>query len=307
MGAQHTCVITNSDQIKCWGDNRKGQLGGESNSGAKVKIGDENTETGLNLEDIKLGADRSAKQIAAGAAHTCAILDNDSVKCWGNNQFGQLGQGDDASRGTITGQMGDTLAPINLGTGRTAKQIALGANHSCAILDNGRVKCWGQNLHGQLGIGDTAGSKTLIGDETEEMGDDLEYTKLGKIAVGLALGENHSCALLQDHSVQCWGDNQYGQLGLGDIKTRGEAAGEMGADLPRIDLGAEIRAQAITAGSNHTCAILQDDRMKCWGHNDAGQLGLGDTNDRGGSTGQMGQDLPILSLFHEAVQWWSKP
>merc|ERR1712014_430620 len=106
---------------------------------------------GDSLAAIDLGSGRSAKALASGFHHTCAILDNDEVKCWGQNYNGQLGYGDTSNRGDDSGEMGDSLAAIDLGTGRSAKALAHGYTHTCAILDNDEVKCWGKNVGGQLG------------------------------------------------------------------------------------------------------------------------------------------------------------
>eukprot|EP00586_Coscinodiscus_wailesii_P016603 CAMPEP_0172498568 /NCGR_PEP_ID=MMETSP1066-20121228/113803_1 /TAXON_ID=671091 /ORGANISM="Coscinodiscus wailesii, Strain CCMP2513" /LENGTH=123 /DNA_ID=CAMNT_0013271881 /DNA_START=13 /DNA_END=381 /DNA_ORIENTATION=+ len=91
----------------------------------------------------------------AGAYHTCTFLPNLSVKCWGNNKFGQLGLGDWNYRGGDVGQMGDNLPPIDLGTGRSVLHISPGDSHTCAVLDDESLKCWGRNSIGQLGLGDT--------------------------------------------------------------------------------------------------------------------------------------------------------
>ena len=143
------------------------------------------------LPAVDLGTGRTATAIAAGGNHTCAILDTAAVKCWGENGSGQLGQGNTADRGDGPGEMGDNLAPIDLGTGRTATAIAAGAGHTCAILDDGEVKCWGQNGSGQLAQGDTA----TRGDGPGEMGDDLDPTDILPDAIAIAAGQLHTCAL----------------------------------------------------------------------------------------------------------------
>ena len=106
----------------------------------------------------------------------------------------------------------------------------------------------------------------------------------------LVAGHHHTCALLPNELPQCWGWNEYGQLGLGDTSNRGD--GVMGDALPFVDLGSGRTAVALVAGSHHTCALLDNGLLKCWGRNDAGQLGLGDTSGRGGSSGEMGDALP---------------
>src|SRR5690606_5471697 len=117
---------------KCWGENNNGQLGvGNSDS-----QGDNGNEMGDNLQAVNLGLDRTAVAVATGSTHACAILENGDLKCWGRNNEGQLGLGDDTDRGTFPEEMGENLPEVNLGTDRTAIAVALGVSHSCAILDN---------------------------------------------------------------------------------------------------------------------------------------------------------------------------
>ena len=122
---------------------------------------------GGSFPEIDLGTGRTALSVVASGttefidfAHTCVLLDNLQMKCWGSNFDGELGQGDTTGRGGVdlngVSTMGDALLPIDLGRGRHATVIAAGGNHSCAVLDNGQLKCWGRNKNGELGIGDTA-------------------------------------------------------------------------------------------------------------------------------------------------------
>ena len=124
---------------------------------------------GNSLPTVSLGAGRSAKTLSLGWLHSCALLDNNLVKCWGANSDGQLGLGDTSNRGDGGGEKGDSLPTVNLGSGRSVKKLALGANHGCALLDNDTLKCWGFNMSGQLGLGDTSGRGSAGG----QMGDSL--------------------------------------------------------------------------------------------------------------------------------------
>ncbi len=236
----------------------------------------------------------TGRRLAAGDAHTCARLDDGRVKCWGDNSAGQLGLGDVNGRGDNPGEMGDNLPAVDLGVGRTAVQLVSGAAHTCARLDDGRVKCWGDNSAGQLGLGDANGR----GDSPGEMGDNLPAVDLGVgcIAVQLVAGATHTCARLDNGQVKCWGDNSAGQLGLGDVTGRGDSPGEMGDYLPVVDLGSGLMVLGLSAGANHTCTLLDNGQVKCWGDNSAGQLGLGDVNGRGDSPGEMGDYLPVVDL-----------
>ncbi len=233
-------------------------------------------------------------RVAAGANHTCAIIAGGALKCWGRNSEGQLGLGDTSNRGDTTNEMGDALPVVNLGVGRSARFVAAGERHTCAILDNGQVKCWGLNLHGQLGLGD----KVTRGDGSNEMGDYLAPVSLGtgRTARAIGAGSGHTCALLDNGQVKCWGRNDLGQLGLGDGNHRGDAAGEMGDSLASVSLGTGRSATSVAVGGFFTCVRLDTAQSKCWGRNAAGQLGLGDTSDRGITAGAMGDALPTVSL-----------
>ncbi|MFT3765684.1 MAG: DNRLRE domain-containing protein [Minicystis sp.] len=284
-----TCA-TYSGQLKCWGLNSYGQLG----LGDTANRGDNPGEMSSNLATVDLGTGRSAVMVAPGYNHACAVLDNGQLKCWGYGWFGALGYGDQNSRGGASGQMGDNLPAIDLGTGRTATYVAVGDNHTCAILDNGQVKCWGYNYWGQLGLGD----QNFRGDDPGEMGDNLPAVDLGTTyhAVALSLSGAFSCALLDNGQVKCWGYNQDGELGTGDQNPHGYAAGTMGSSLPAVSFGTGRYAIAIASGSFHSCALLDNHQVKCWGANAEGELGDGDTTTRGWSGGTTGNFMPAANL-----------
>ncbi|MSP25312.1 MAG: hypothetical protein EXR75_09145, partial [Myxococcales bacterium] len=235
-----------------------------------------------------------AKAIAGGAFHTCALLSDDTVKCWGNNEYGQLGLGDTSNRGDGPNELGNALPAVLLGTGKTAKAIAVGDYHTCALLSDDTVKCWGYNYFGQLGLGDMS----FRGIAPNQMGDALPAVPLGtgKTAKAIGAGVDHTCALLNDDTVKCWGKNYDGQLGLGDMSHRGDGPNELGDALPAVLLGTGKTAKAIAAGYYHTCALFSDDTVKCWGNNLYGQLGLGDKSPRGDGPNEMGDALPAVLL-----------
>ena len=169
--------------------------------------------------------------------------------------------------------MGDNLAPIDLGTGRTATAIAAGAGHACAILDDGEIKCWGQNGSGQLAQGDTVAGRRPGRDGRRPRSD-----RPLPDAVAIAAGQLHTCALFGNGVVFCWGQNVLGQLGIGNTNNWGDGGLEA---LNPIDLGTGRTAVAIGAGGYHSCAVLDDGTAKCWGSNGSGELGQGDTTTRG--------------------------
>ncbi|MCK6591053.1 MAG: hypothetical protein L6Q76_26165, partial [Polyangiaceae bacterium] len=123
-------------------------------------------------------------------------------------------------------------------------------------------------------------------------GDPCSPTCKEQKVLQVVAGDEHTCALLNDGNLKCWGGNGVGQLGLGDTSQRGDSPNEMGDNLPAVNLGTSTTASAITARGDHTCAVLNDGSVKCCGYNDFGQLGLGDTIDRGDGPNEMGDTLP---------------
>ena len=247
-GSQHVCALLDTGNAKCWGANYQGQLG----QGHIENLGDAPGEMGDNLPPIDLGTGRTVVQIAK----SCALLDNRAVKCWGST--GLLGlslifDGGYPYVGGRPGEMGDNLPPIDLGTGRTAVEISSGGPY-CARLDDGTVKCWGYNGYGQLGQGhtDNLGHSPGYSDRPGDypgMGDNLPPIDLGtgRTAVAIAGGTHFACAVLDNGTVKCWGRNEYGQLGQGHTNNLGDDPGEMGDNLPPIDLG--IGRTALQIGS----------------------------------------------------------
>jgi alpha-tubulin suppressor-like RCC1 family protein len=291
-GDTHACALLNDHSVKCWGRNEAGELG----IGDNLNRGNGWSDMGDNLPAVDLGTGRTAIAVAAGSSTSCAILDNNSVKCWGRNSDGTLGTGDTNNRGDNPGEMGNNLAAIDLGTGKTAVEISLSVGHVCVRLNDASVKCWGFNPYGQLGLGDT----NTRGDNPGEMGNNLPIVNLGtgKTATRIAVGGAHSCAVLNDGNVKCWGGNYSGELGLGLPTTTavGDAPGEMGDNLPPVNLGTGKTVVNIDAGNANNCVILNDGNVKCWGNNYTGQLGIGMSGNRGELTTDMGDNLPALIL-----------
>jgi alpha-tubulin suppressor-like RCC1 family protein len=283
----NACAELDDGSIKCWGSSMTGMLG----IGPSDMRGDQASNMGDHLPSFDLGSCSIASFAGGFAYHYgCALLENGTVKCWGANSFGQLGIDRSSHAGDEPGDMGEALTRVSLGRGRTVKTIAPGNYHSCALLDNGDVKCWGANYAGALGQGDT---KRRDG-RPSAMGDNLPKVDLGtgRNATVLAVGADHSCAILDDGTLKCWGDNSSGELGLGDSNARGDEPGEMGDHLPVVDLGVGRTAKALSLGNRHTCALLDDGNLKCWGQNAWEQLGIGAPGDRGDGPGEMGDNLP---------------
>ena len=153
----------------------------------------------LNEPGFQEGSIFTDTTLSSGDSHTCAILDNGAVSCWGYGNYGQLGNGGTSDKTTPT-------LTSSLGTGRTAVALSSGEDHTCAILDNGAVSCWGRGYYGQLGNGATSDKSTPT--LTSSLG-------TGRTAVALSSGEYHTCAILDNGAVSCWGTGTYGQLGNG--------------------------------------------------------------------------------------------
>jgi len=188
--------------------------------------------------------------IAGGGYHTCMLMSDQSVRCFGENNWGQLGNGGFANSST----------PVAVSGVTTAISAGAGIEHSCALLADGSVRCWGTNFVGQLGNGTIGGGSAVPG----------AVQNLSGVA-GLAAGGFHNCAILSDRTVQCWGRNQDGQLGNGNNTTD--------AGTPQVVSGLG-GVTALAGGGYHTCALLTDASVRCWGRNDRGQLGDGTTTSR---------------------------
>jgi alpha-tubulin suppressor-like RCC1 family protein len=283
FGAHVGCFLTDDGKIKCWGYGIDGRNGlGHGNT-----IGDHPSEVGNNLAFLSLGAD-VAKSIHSKGPRFCAVFTNNQAKCWGYNGYGELGYDDTANRGHTIGTVPSALPYINLGLGRSIKQLETGGGHSCAILDNDKIKCWGKNDMGQLGYEDTI----QRGDNAGEMAA-LGYVDLGAglVPKKLALGSDHSCVLFTNEKIKCWG--AVTANGNADWLHRGTLLGSMGDALPFVNYGSSFKVLDIYAGGSGTCVVLEDNSVKCWGGNSYGQLGLGHRFDYiGADPLSMGVNLP---------------
>jgi alpha-tubulin suppressor-like RCC1 family protein len=264
-GRLHTCALLEGGDLKCWGYAFNGETGLDKTS----DTGDMVDEMGDFLPPVNVGGGRAVQRVTAGDNHTCVLLDDGHVRCWGRNHAGQLGLGDIEERGNDEGEMA-ALIDVNLGAGRTATALDAGLFQTCAVLDDGAVKCWGRNTEGSLGLGST---DDAIGDDPGETVDVLPTVDLaGQRAVRISVGFNAACVLFDDETVQCWGDNTRGQLGIGG-PSRGASSTDMGTNLPTLELGEGVLDVAIADG--FACALLRSGSVKCWGDNASGALGLG--------------------------------
>ena len=294
-GKSHSCALISGGTVKCWGHNGDGAAGlGDD----PPYVGGGSPGMGDDLDAVNLGTNRTAVAIAGARSHNCALLNDGTVKCWGYNYYGQLGQGHTNSIGRAADDMGDNLTAIDLGTNKTAVAIDAGDSHTCAVLNDGTVKCWGSGYSGKLGQPGGGHNGSFIGDEADEMGDNLSAIDLGtgRTATAIAAGNFHTVALLDNGTVKAWGRNNYGQLGQGNTTQIGDGADEMGDNLSAVDLGTGRTATAIAAGAYHTGALLDNGTVKFWGYNSYGECGQGNTTQIGDGSNEMGDNLSAVDL-----------
>ena len=234
-GGFHTCAVLATGGIKCWGMNSKGHLGDGTTDNSNVPV------------DVS-GLTANATAVAAGRNHTCALLVGGGVKCWGFNNYGQIG--DDT--------YDDRHLPVDvLGLTSGVSGIAVGDDHSCALLDTTGLKCWGYNSSGQVGSGSTDWRHLAP----------VDVFGLSSGVIMVDGGKNHTCALTNTGAMKCWGNNESGQLGDGTQTYR-----RTPVDVSGLSGG----VTRITAGRYHTCALLNNGSMYCFGGNYAGQIGNGE-------------------------------
>lgn len=251
----HTCALLSTGRVRCWGSGGNGRLGhaiGED-------VGDD--EVPASLGDVDVGGEAIAIAVGGdgGDGHTCALLVDGRVRCWGSGSVGALGYGN-------TEDIGDDETPASAGdvdVGGPVSQIAAGDGFTCALLTTGSVRCWGFGARGRLGYGNT-----------ENIGDDETPAAAGDVDVGgrvvlLAAGGRHTCALLESGNLRCWGYGGDGDLGYGSTENIGDD--ETPASAGDVAIGG--RVVGVSAAAQHTCAVLEGGALACWGSNVHGELG----------------------------------
>ena len=240
-GYGHTCALTSATGVKCWGFNAFGQIGDGTTTNRRTPV------------DV-VGLARGVGAIAVGGHHACALTTAGAVKCWGENDWGELGDGTTTNR----------LTPIDVsGLGSGVAAIAGGGDYTCALTRGGAVKCWGANGSGQLGDGTTTNRLTPV-----------DVSGLASGVAAITAGTFNTCALMSAGGVKCWGDNGFGDLG------DGQQCGRYSCWTPVDVSGLSSGVIAVAAGGGHACALTSARSAKCWGQNDYGEIGDGTTTNR---------------------------
>ena len=282
-GAYHSCVLFNDKSVKCWGWNAHGSLG----TGSSDNIGDNEVPASINPIEIS----SNVESISAGWAHTCAILENGNIKCWGKNQYGQLGYGTNTDIG-LSDKPSDHP---EIFLGEKVISISAGHEHTCAVLESKNVKCWGYNGYGQLGYDNVVS----VGSGNSLTPLDMDYIKLNGPIKSVVAGGNHSCAILESGDLKCWGRNHAGQLGYGFNHNVSDWQYPMGS-VSTVDVGGPV--QQVTLGDSHTCALLENGKVKCWGLNNKGQLGYGNIYNLADHPSEIPSLLGSLEFDQKAVK-----
>jgi len=264
-GDRHTCALMSAGGVECWGMARSGQLG------------DGTTTRRLAPVDV-VGLSSGVRAVAASVNSSCALTTAGGVECWGSNTSGALGDGTTTNRSAPVDVVGLSSGVTALTVGCAVTSAGgvkcwggsygltpvdvfapgsgiVALTHTCALTSVGGVKCWGRNDRGQVGDGTTVDRATPV---------DVVGLTSGVTAVSAWGG--HACALLSTGGVKCWGENDFGQVGDGTTVDR---------PSPVVVAGLSRGVTAISAGVFHTCAVMRDGRVKCWGVSGVGQLGDG--------------------------------
>lgn len=254
MGNSQACALSATGGLQCWGGNNNGQLGNGTTADAHLPIvvAGFSTSVAIGVRNIVIAGSPvaiPADTFTTSGGHSCAVTNAGNVQCWGDNTYGQLGNGSTTR----------PLVPVpvqNLASGVSA--VATGDSHSCALTGAGNVLCWGRNANGQLGNGTTVDSAVPVA-----------VSGLSGVAA-ITAGGSHTCALTTAGGVQCWGVNGSGQLGNGSTAS---------ASAPVAVGGLSGSVVAIAGGWLHTCALTSAGSVQCWGRNFDGELGNGTTTD----------------------------
>ncbi len=245
-GGHHSLARLSNGDVLAWGANEFGQLGDGTDTGPIICV---TGALACSTSPVEVADLTEVKAVSAGGDHSLALLSDGVVKAWGDNEFGQLGDGTTTNRDE----------PVQVQGLSKVVAISAGGDHSLALLSDGMVMAWGDNEFGQLGDGATTNRDLPV-----------EVKGLSGV-IAISAGGDHSLALLSSGVVKAWGDNEFGQLGDGTTTNRDEPVEVKGLS--------EVVA-AISAGRSHSLALQSNGTVRAWGDNAAGQLGDGTTTNR---------------------------
>ena len=246
-GGRHSCALLADSSVACWGTDVVGAFGNGPLIGANPGY--------IPMPTLPLGGD--VIEINSGYHHTCALIDNGEVKCWGGNSGG----------GTIIPGSAHYQSPVKIDLNQEAISVSAGNQHSCAVLIDGSISCWGSNNNGQLGLGYSSYGSSPPSQVTG--------FPSGVKAVSVNSGQAYSCALMEDGTLYCWGENYWGQIGIGI-----SAANSQNPDTYVATQVTTNSAHVATfeTGYATTCAVLVNGELECWGYDSYGNLGNGGGN-----------------------------
>jgi len=248
---RHSCGIQQGGELFCWGLNDQGQLG------------DGTTTRRLRPTAVRYeGASPLVNQVSTGYHNTCIVTDANRVMCWGDGTYGQNGIGSYSTDGTEFDQK--RPKEVLLSWDVNATMVSTGKNFACALIDDGAVRCWGQNNLGQLGMGSTSPAYSGLPQEVQ--------LPVGRFALSIDAVEDHACAVLDDGSMYCWGHHKYGNMGTGQLLTSTNSY--ISTPIP-VELPPGKRVSLMAVGNEHSCAVMIDDSLWCWGRNYYGEVGNG--------------------------------
>jgi alpha-tubulin suppressor-like RCC1 family protein len=248
-GDGHTCALTQAGAVECWGDNSHGQLGNSSTTDSPVPV------------TVEITGD--VVSVSAGTYHSLAVTAAGDVKYWGDSSYGELG--------SYSPLVGPSPVPADVaGLSSGAAAVSTAEIHTCVVMAAGGVRCWGDNMFGELGNGTTGGSSTPV-----------DVLGLAGTVTAVSSGENHTCVVTSLGAAQCWGDNLFGQLGNGTTVVSDVPVNVVGLGSPVVAIsagwGGVFESWSVNGGNRHTCAATTSGAIQCWGSNDSGQLGNNST------------------------------
>ncbi|MDB4864922.1 hypothetical protein OAI00_00955 [Euryarchaeota archaeon] len=302
-GGYTQCIITEDNRVACWGNNDQGKrgLGGGIGNASITPPGKAGPWLVGNLSIGMV-------EVSAGGWSTCSLKETGQIWCWGGGSYGQLGSGTDVCQdqgsGGISCADASNYPPVqvSLPMGKTAVSLSdANQGHFCAILNTGEGLCWGWNEHGELGDGTVciggnyfsdannpspAGCNAQNGRYTPVIVDDSNFPTNSSF-ISISMGFHHTCGIIDNNDLYCWGYNDQGQLGIGTTE-------QTNYPIPQL---VDSNVIGVSTGNNHACALYESQTIKCWGANSEGQLGTGNMFYQNTPTAiNLSPNIPLISI-----------